>query len=366
MIRGGRGQGPVDDVDYRGARAAVATPEVRGALDRARAIVIGPSNPIVSIGPILAVPGMCQALRASAAPVVAVSPFVGGTVIKGPTEVFMDWAGQPTRAPASPPSTTDVIDGLVADEDSSRASAPRPTSSWTMPPARTRVAQATLTSRSRWADSVRWPCGRSPSSRSRAFLRPSSACVRGLEPQQREDLVQAMFRDVLAALASTALDGMVVVTASPRARAIALRHGAQVVEDREAGHNAAALLGVQAALAQGAERVLLVPGDCPAMRPEEVGGLLDHPVSAPSVLIVPDRHGTGTNALLITPPDALAPSFGPGSCQRHLELAWAAGAQAEVVEVPSLALDIDTPEDLDAFAATLDRAGSTRALLQTC
>src|SRR5207302_7322924 len=70
--------------------------------------------------------------------------------------------------------------------------------------------------------------------------------------------------------------------------------------------------------------------------------------SALSMLIVPDRHGTGTNALLLTPPDALAPSFGPGSCERHARQARAAGVAAEVVEVPSLATDIDTPEDLEA------------------
>lgn len=175
-----------------------------------------------------------------------------------------------------------------------------------------------------------------------------------------------MFTDVLAALSGAPLDGIVVVTASDSARAIAQQYNVYVVEDREAGHNAAAVLGVQAALGQGAERVLLVPGDCPALDPEEVGELLEHPVSAPSVLIVPDRHGTGTNALLITPPDALVPSFGPGSCQRHLELARASGVPAEIFEVPSLALDIDTPEDLDLFIATLDRAGSTRQLLRAC
>jgi 2-phospho-L-lactate/phosphoenolpyruvate guanylyltransferase len=202
------------------------------------------------------------------------------------------------------------------------------------------------------------PVKRFPAAKQR--LRP------GLEPPQREDLAQAMFSDVLAALSEVALDGIVVVTASPSARTIAHRHGAHVVEDRETGHNAAAALGVQAALAQAAERVLLVPGDCPALDPGEVGSLLDHPASPPSVLIVPDRHGTGTNALLITPPDALVPSFGPGSCQRHLELARASGLQAEVLEVPSLALDIDTPEDLELFTATLERAGSTRQLLGPC
>lgn len=195
------------------------------------------------------------------------------------------------------------------------------------------------------------------------FGRAKQRLRHGLDSPQREGLAEAMFTDVLSSLSSTAVDEIIVVTASPGARAIALGHGAQVVEDRETGHNSAAALGIAAALGMRAGRVLLVPGDCPALDPVEVGELLARPVAPPSALIVPDRHGTGTNALLITPPDALEPSFGPGSAQRHLELAKARGARAEVVEVPSLALDIDTPDDLEALAGIGDRARRTHALL---
>jgi LPPG:FO 2-phospho-L-lactate transferase len=92
MIRGG-GEGPVEDVAFEGIEAAHPTPEVLDALARARAIVIGPSNPVVSIEPILSVPGMREALLASPAPVVAVSPIVGGAVLKGPTAACLAWAG---------------------------------------------------------------------------------------------------------------------------------------------------------------------------------------------------------------------------------------------------------------------------------
>lgn len=187
-----------------------------------------------------------------------------------------------------------------------------------------------------------------------------------LDGTAREDLVQAMFIDVIAALKESSVDGIVVVTGSPVARRIAQESGALVLEDAETGHNDAALLGIGAALEQGAARALLVPGDCPALDPREVDALLDRPVVPPSVLIVPDRHGTGTNALLLTPPDALAPSFGPGSCRRHATLAGERGAAAEVVQIPSLALDIDTPEDLEALSAQPDRAGSTQRLLNPC
>lgn len=112
----GRGEGPVQDVEFRGARAAPATPEVLESLVGARAILIGPSNPVISIGPILATPGVSQAIRESSAPVVAVSPLVGGRVVKGPTAPFMHWARQALDASGIATTYAGVIDGLVSDE----------------------------------------------------------------------------------------------------------------------------------------------------------------------------------------------------------------------------------------------------------
>ena len=115
MIRHG-GRGPVEDVSLRGAATALPAPEVVDAIAAARAIVIGPSNPVISIGPILAVPGIREALARSAAPVLAVSPLVGGQVLKGPTEAFLAWAGHPLSADGIAAAYAGVIDGLVADE----------------------------------------------------------------------------------------------------------------------------------------------------------------------------------------------------------------------------------------------------------
>ena len=115
LIRG-RGEGPVTDVDFRHARAASPTPELLDALRGARAIVIGPSNPIISIGPILAVPGIAAAIRDSPAPVVAVSPLVAGAVLKGPTPAFMRWAQRPLSSEGIAGVYGGLIDGLVADE----------------------------------------------------------------------------------------------------------------------------------------------------------------------------------------------------------------------------------------------------------
>jgi 2-phospho-L-lactate guanylyltransferase len=181
-----------------------------------------------------------------------------------------------------------------------------------------------------------------------------------LEDPQRATLAEAMVSDVLAALSEVSeLDEVLVVTRDPRAVEAARAVGAGVVHDSaEAGHNPAAALGAAAAAERGAERVLLVPGDCPGLDAAEVAGLLEDPSAG--VTIVADRHGSGTNALLIAPPLALAPSFGPGSFARHAALARAAGLHVRVASVPSLAFDVDTREDLAALRSAGPR---TRAVL---
>jgi 2-phospho-L-lactate guanylyltransferase len=190
-----------------------------------------------------------------------------------------------------------------------------------------------------------------------------------LDPSPRRALVEAMFSDVLVALRRAKLvDQVLVISSDHGAQRIAGGYGAMVLEDEDLGHNDAATRGVQRALELGIERALLVPGDCPLLDPLELDELLGRPQASGSVFIVPDRHGTGTNALLLTPPDALAPSFGPGSHDRHLRIAAAAGVAAESVAVASLAMDLDTPEDLVAIEATLDgtRGGAahTRGMLR--
>jgi LPPG:FO 2-phospho-L-lactate transferase len=107
---------PVEGVELRGIEHSRPSEEVMRALERADLIVIGPSNPVISIGPILAVPGMPEALGGAAAPVVAVSPFVGGRSVKGPSEHFCAWAGIEVSAAGVAGAYAGVIDGMVADE----------------------------------------------------------------------------------------------------------------------------------------------------------------------------------------------------------------------------------------------------------
>jgi 2-phospho-L-lactate/phosphoenolpyruvate guanylyltransferase len=189
-----------------------------------------------------------------------------------------------------------------------------------------------------------------------------------LAPHDRRALVEAMFADALVALGRvSSLERIVVVSGDRVAQRIAGGYGASIVEDDERGHNTAAARGIAAIREDGLERALLIPGDCPTLSANDLNALLAHPAGERSALIVPDRHGTGTNALLLTPPDVLAPSFGPDSCRRHLSDASAAGVPAEVVELHSLGLDVDTPDDLDALrrelASTRGGAAHTRGML---
>ena len=186
----------------------------------------------------------------------------------------------------------------------------------------------------------------------------------------RRALAEAMLTDVLTALRrARRVDVVVVVTREKAAEALARAHEAATIRDPdEPGHNPAARSGVRWAVEQGARRVILVPGDCPALDPTEVDDLLlAHPHEEKRVTIVPDRHGTGTNALVLCPPAAIGPSFGIGSRARHEGLAREAGAEARIAEPPSLVLDIDTAEDLAVLRAALEArtggAAHTRGLL---
>jgi 2-phospho-L-lactate/phosphoenolpyruvate guanylyltransferase len=196
----------------------------------------------------------------------------------------------------------------------------------------------------------------------------------------RRDLARAMVGDVLSALRDcAALERTIVVTCEESVAAAARYLGALVVPDvAEDGQSAAVAAGIERAVAEGFVRALCIPGDCPALDPGELAALLEAPPAGPGapvtplenenggdasgaslgggpaeVVVVPDRHGTGTNGLLLTPPGAISPSFGPGSCERHIGLARVAGVACRVEQVPSLLLDIDTGADLAALRERL-------------
>jgi 2-phospho-L-lactate/phosphoenolpyruvate guanylyltransferase len=183
----------------------------------------------------------------------------------------------------------------------------------------------------------------------------------------RQALAQAMFTDVLGALRRVPeLDGIAVVTSDHVAEAASTGERVRVLPDTaQAGQSEAALIGIRHALAEGYERVLLVPVDTPLVQPGDLSGLL---AGAPAVAIVPDRHGTGTNALVLAPPDAIEPSFGEGSFARHVAAAQQAAVPHRVEAIRTLTLDVDTPADLAELSAALDQgrgqAPATRGALR--
>lgn len=187
-----------------------------------------------------------------------------------------------------------------------------------------------------------------------------------LSEPERAGLAFASFADSLEAICRChAIDRVIVVTGDAKAERHALWRArrceapVEVVQDPgDKGHNKAAAIGVERARGLGAEAAALLPGDCPLLNPGELDSAIGD-LEPDSVLVVPDRHGTGTNALILAPPNAIGPSFGPGSFERHLELARRHGMAGRMAELASLALDIDTPEDLSAVAAALEARPGT-------
>jgi len=139
-----RGASPIDDVAFEGAAQAAGSPAALAALDAARAIIIGPSNPIISIGPIVAIEGIRLAIEASNAPTIAVSPIVAGTVLKGPTAACMTWAGQTADAAGIARHYAPLLDAIIADEPVDTVRSLRCETLMSSPAARRRLAEHTL------------------------------------------------------------------------------------------------------------------------------------------------------------------------------------------------------------------------------
>jgi 2-phospho-L-lactate/phosphoenolpyruvate guanylyltransferase len=186
----------------------------------------------------------------------------------------------------------------------------------------------------------------------------------GLDAERRRELAAAMVADVLEAIGGArTIDRLIVVSGDPVAQELASGAGAEVVPDPEdAGHVEAALAGIARAEVEGAGQVVLLAGDCPLLDPRELDRLLTG-VPDRYVGVVPDRHGTGTNALLLSPPSAIVPTFGEGSKARHVEAARAAGIPFGVEELPSIELDLDTPAD--AIALTRELAKNPKRARRT-
>ena len=193
-----------------------------------------------------------------------------------------------------------------------------------------------------------------------------------LAPDERAALTLRLLGGVLNALAAPGITARLVVSPDPAVLVAARAAGASALKQtagRRDGPNG--LDGLNAALGEarewaerrGAEALLVVLGDLPLLSRADVAALLALAGDAPAaVVLAPDRHERGTNALLLRPPGAIPFAFGPGSLARHLEAAAARELPARLYRSPGTALDVDTPDDLAAVADRFADLPSLRAL----
>jgi len=192
-----------------------------------------------------------------------------------------------------------------------------------------------------------------------------------LSAAQRAVLAETMMRDVVAeAVAARGLDAVYVVTGNEYVSKLAAALGARaILEEAENGETGAVEFALAELKRRGVDAALVIPADMPLVRAVDLEQVIGQTRSAaPFALLVPSHDRMGTNALLLAPPDVMAPAFGEGSFARHAARARAAGAAVKVADAPSLELDVDTPDDLAALrralAARPGGARRTRALLE--
>jgi 2-phospho-L-lactate guanylyltransferase len=177
-----------------------------------------------------------------------------------------------------------------------------------------------------------------------------------LTPDERLDLNRRMLVHTLDTLAAVPeIEHVLVISRDQAALALAREHGARTVQENNSPHLNIALTRATVVAKNYATRgVLIVPADLPLISTEDVRVMLERAVDPPVVVVAPDRRRDGTNALLVCPAGIIEYEYGPNSFQRHCELARRAGARLEICELPSLALDMDLPEDLELVSETLE------------
>ncbi len=177
-----------------------------------------------------------------------------------------------------------------------------------------------------------------------------------LSQDERTDLNRRLLAHTIDTLtAIPEIEHVLVISRDPAALALARDHGARTVQENGAPHlNVALARATIVAKTYTTRGVLIVPADLPLLSPEDVRVMLDRARKPPVVVVAPDRHRQGTNALLVCPVGLIEYDFGPGSFERHCQRALAAGAGLEICELPSLALDVDLPEDLDMVEMELE------------
>jgi len=194
----------------------------------------------------------------------------------------------------------------------------------------------------------------------KGFDRAKQRLAARFAPAERRELAMAMFDDVLDILASVpGLAGIVIVTPDETAAARARARGLEaILEPAEQGLCPAIAAAGAYVTARGCDVMLVVPCDVPAATAEEFSHLLSVHRAGRAFTVVPSHDGIGTNAIVVSPPDAVPPAFGGDSFAVHLTASRAAGLGPTIISPTGLSLDIDTPEDCCRFRS-LGRAGRT-------
>ena len=342
------GARPMSSTSRTGApRARGPRPSVLDAIDAAEAVVVCCSNPVTSIGPILAVPGIVDALVRTPAPVVAVSPIVGGQAVSGPAAKLLAGPG-PRRLPAGRGAGVPALAGRPGHRPRGRGARVRPRAG-RRAAGRRRRAHARCGGRG--PPRPRRPRGRRSSPRE-GRRRPGQG-VHGREAAPRRRAAGRGARGARprhaggrpgrprARRRSTGSWSSRPTPRSPRspsggARWSSGRPKAMATPPRSRGASRSA--------GSGARRVLLtVPGDLPCLTADEVRRILEACGPAPAAVFVPSRSGLGTNAACLAPPDAVPLRFGEPSFADHLAAARARGIEPVVLPLPGAGLDIDRP-----------------------
>lgn len=177
-----------------------------------------------------------------------------------------------------------------------------------------------------------------------------------LTEDERTELNKALLQHTLETLSGLKeVDKVLVVSRDPNALTIAREHGARTVQEDGQPHlNTALKRATVVAQVYATRGVLILPADLPLVSREDIQTLLDRAIKPPVVVIAPDRRGRGTNALLISPAGLIEYDFGENSFQHHCDLARKADARLEIVDLPSLGLDLDLPEDFEIVKSLED------------
>lgn len=177
-----------------------------------------------------------------------------------------------------------------------------------------------------------------------------------LSIEERADLNRKLLTHTINTLNSIPeIERILVISRDTRALALARSLGARtVMEDGMPHLNLALARATVIARHYSTQGVLVMPADLPLITPEDIRLMLEKVGEPPVVVLAPDHRREGTNALLVCPAGLIDYDFGPSSFQRHCERARAAGARLEICDLPSLALDVDLPEDLEMVESELD------------